>query len=87
MTSMFDEGCFVHERISSTGLDVCSSTVEGIKYEVLDGNGTMTELLQTEAMVGLSDSFSWSVVKILSILSLLGTALGMKRSIMFNVVP
>ncbi|KAJ6974634.1 hypothetical protein NC653_030684 [Populus alba x Populus x berolinensis] len=50
MTSMFDEGCFVHERISSTGLDVCSSTVEGIKYEVLDGNGTTTELPQTEAM-------------------------------------
>ena len=59
MTSIFDEGCSVHERISSNGLDVCSSTadvcsstVEGIKYEV-DGNGTTTELLQTEAMVGL----------------------------------
>ena len=51
----------------STGLDVCSSTVECIKYEVLDGNGTTTELLQTEAMVGLSASFSWSHVKILSI--------------------
>jgi len=67
MTSMFDVGCSVHERISSTGLDVCSSTVECIKYEVLDGNGTTTELPQTEATVGLSASFSWSDVKILSI--------------------
>jgi len=91
-----DIRCSLEEGMSCAGLDVsCSSIAECIQYGGLDGNGRTKESLLsiriTEAMVGLSATFSWThsnpMWKHLINTSLLETTRLRIGSIRFNVLP